>query len=169
MTAGAEKVLWHPEFTEIMIDYAGVREGDVLLLLNPALLTLSQYRRIKEACRDDILFQVVGFDPVPLATDADIRQFRKIKAEVNGGTIKETGPKGRPKGIRYTVEQADAIIRLWHDVPRRKPSDIVLLADVILGLEEGTVKHHWVRDLVRKYVGTAQREKPKGWRGVRID
>lgn len=168
MTAGAEKVFWHPDELDIITHRGGLREGDVLLVADPKVLTVKQYHQAKEACLGDLLFQVVGHDPVAIELDAGFTEFRKVRPTAKA-EMPISEPSGRPAKIKYTVEQADAIIRLWHDVPRRKPADIVRLADAILGKSDGTVKHHWVRDLVRKYVGTAQREKPAGWRGVRID
>lgn len=169
MVAGAEKVFFHPEELGLVLDYAGlaVREGDTLVVVSSGLLTTSQIKKIRDACAGDLDFQVVGHEPERLVTDHDIKQFRaKYPIGVETNVPQATG---RPKDIKYTVEQADAIIRLWHEIPKRKPLEIVLLADKILGLPDGTVKPHWVRDLVKKYVGTAQREKPKGWRGVRIN
>lgn len=168
LRAGAEKVFWHPEETDLAIEKAGIRAKDVVLVLRPSMLSARHYERILEACGNDVLFEVVGRDPVRLSGPKQIADFRGLKPKLADGD--EVEPQtGRPAKIKHTIEQADAIIRLWHEVPRRKPADICRLADAILGLDEGTVKHHWVRDLVRKYVGTAQREKPKGWRGVRID
>lgn len=168
MTAGAEKVFWHPDELDIITHRGGLREGDVLLVADPKILSISQYAQAKEACMGDLLFQVAGHDPVALTDARDFSEFRKIKASAKS-QVPISEPAGRPAKIKYTVEQADAIIRLWHEVPRRKPAEILLLADKILGKPDGTVQHHWVRDLVRKYVGTAQRDKPAGWRGVRID
>ena len=131
------------------------------------LFSPSDYEIIRDACLGPVLFQVVGNEPVALDNMADIKAFRKCKPRGYGTQVKET--TGRPRDTKYTVEQADAIIRLWHDIPKRKPAALVLIVDTLLGLDAGTTKAHWVRDLVKKYTGTAQREKPAGWRGVRID
>jgi hypothetical protein len=167
MTAGAEKVFFAPDEKDLVIERGGLREGDTLLVAHPPVMSVADYKRAKEACAGDLLFQVVGADPVQLETDADFTDFRKKKARV--GDVPIVPSTGRPARIKHTVEQADAIIRLWHEVPKRKPEEIIQLTDTILGLPEGTTKKSWVRDLVRKYVGTAQREKPAVWRGVRID
>lgn len=167
MTAGAEKVFWYPDEVDVITFRGGLREGDVLLLSDAKLLTVKEYQKAKASCGGDLMFQVVGNDPVEIDDANGFTSFRKTKPI--SSHIPITQPTGRPAKIKYTVEQADAIIRLWHDVPRRKPSEIVKLCDAILSLPDGTVQAHWVRDLVIKYVGTAQRDKPAGWRGVRID
>ena len=169
MVAGAEKVFFHPEDLNLILEFAGVsvREGDTLIVVSSGLLTAQQIKKIRDACKGEVEFQVVGHEPESLASDRAIKEFRaKYPIGVETAVPQATG---RPKDVKYTVEQADAIIRLWHEVPKRKPSEIVLLADKILGLPDGSIEKHWVRDLVKKYVGTAQREKPKGWRGVRIN
>lgn len=169
MTAGAERVLFYPDETDLVVDYAGlgVRVGDILLMVDPTLLSSKELAKVRDACGGNVMFQVVGHEPVALKTPADIAEFRALPPTVKQTAI--TRSTGRPPKIKHTIEQADAIIRLWHDVPRRKPADICRMADAILGLPDGTIKPYWVRDLVTKYVGTAQREKPEGWRGVRID
>jgi len=169
MTAGAEKVFWLPDEHDLIVDHAGasIREGDVVLLVDPSLLKLTEYHHIQEACLGDLQWAVVGHEPRRLATNMDIKEFKKLTPEGRETPITQSG--GRPSKFQCTVEQADAIIRLWHEKPKRKPEEIVRLADVILGVPDGTVQKHWVRDLVRKHVGTAQRDKPEGWRGVRID
>lgn len=99
----------------------------------------------------------------PSPSMSEIEQMRISKRP-------ETAGLGRPAGITYTLAQANAMIRLWHDDnPRRMPKEVAALADTILGLEPGTIKPHWVRDLVIKFVGTAQRDKPEGWTGISTD
>lgn len=169
LVAGCEKIFVYPDEAYLFKDKdtKGLREGDTLIIVQPAIFKPTDYETMREGCEGGILFQVVGHEPVALTTHAKIKAFRSLKAKGAYTEVKEI--TGRPRGLKYTVEQADAIIRLWHDVPKRKPADIVTVVDTILGVEAGTVKAHWVRDLVKKYVGTAQREKPAGWRGVRID
>lgn len=75
---------------------------------------------------------------------------------------------GRPPSIGYTLAQADAIIASWHDVPRRPPSDVARETDRLLSLPDGTIQTWWVRDLVKKFVGSAARDAPPEWQGIDV-
>lgn len=166
-TAGAEKVFIHPTDTPLLFELKGIaiRADDTLLVAQPALLKTAEYRELYEACEGRLVFQVIGHDVFPISTPRHFTEFRKIKPR----GISETEAvqfTGRPATISYTLEQADAIIRLWHEKPKRRPAEVRALAETILSLEPDTLKPHWVRDLVIKFVGTAQRDKPEGWNGV---
>lgn len=168
LTAGAEKVFIHPSQTSLVFQLKGVslRAGDTLLMAQPGLLKVSEYRELSAACGGQLRFQVIGHDPFPVNTAGGFSEFRKLKPK----GLPETEPvqlTGRPRTIDYTLEQADALIRLWHEKPKRTPAEIAGLAKTMLGLpDEYELKTSWVRDLVIKYVGTGQRDKPAGWNGI---
>jgi len=170
-TAGAERVLQYPRDLIALINMAGMalRPEDTLLMVHPSLLKAAEYKELYDACDGKLLFQVVGHDPFPLNSKKHFGEFRKIKAR--GVETEAVQLTGRPRTVAtYTEEQADAIIRLWHEKPKRKPSEIVELAKKILGLpDDHDMKTSWVRDLVIKYVGTGQRDKPDHWNGISID
>jgi len=162
LTAGAEKVFVWPGERSLALDVPGaaIRSGDTVLMVQPDAIPMPDLRKIIKAARDDVELQVVGNDPV-----RDLDAFRSQTPKVSHVPMRSR--TGRPALITYTLAQADAIIRLWHDDnPRRTPKEIAALADTILGLDAATIKPHWVRDLVIKYVGTAQRAKPEGWAGI---
>ena len=164
---GAEKVYEHPEETQSVIHYSGIRNGDTVIVLQPKLLTLAEYKKINLACGGDVKFQVVGHRPITFVNDKAIDKFRELKAKGKETEIVQI--IGRPKKIKYTVEQADAILRLWYEQPKRKPGDVKALAEAMLGLEEGSLSPQWVKDLAIKYTGSAKRTPPAGWNGIRID
>ncbi len=165
--AGAEKV-FTPDALPFIIEHAGmtVRADDTLLVVQPGLLKVEDMRDLYHACDRRLKFQVVGHDPFPLTSDRHFREFRKIKPRgINQTEIVQL--TGRPPRIAPTLEQAEAIIRLWHEKPKRPPLEIVGLAKKILGLEDDyDMKTSWVRDLVIKHVGTGQRDRPEGWTGI---
>jgi len=161
LTAGAEKVFVWPGERSLVLDVPGaaIRSGDTVLMVQPDAIPMPDLRK----ARDDVGLQVIGNDPV-----RDLDAFRAQTPKV--AHVPMRSRTGRPAKITYTLAQADAIIRLWHDDnPRRTPKEIAALADTILGLDAGTIKPHWVRDLVIKFVGTAQRQKPEGWAGIDRD
>ena len=166
LTAGAEKVFYHPDELSLVVDLAGfsVRAEDTLIMVQPGLLTLADMRILRNACNGDLKFQVVGHDAFPLPTDRLLKEFRKLKPRVAQTEIIQL--TGRPRSIDYTPQQAEQIIRMWHALPRQKPTQIVANVEIMLNLEPGTLKTSWVRDVVIKYVGTAQRDKPAHWKGV---
>lgn len=168
-TAGAERVFVHPKQLATLIDGAGIalRADDTLLMVQPRLMTLADQLTLWRACCGKLLFQVVGHKAFPLATERLLREWRNLKPKVSQAEIVQL--TGRPRVTDYTPQQADAIIKLWHEVPKRKPTEVKALAETILGVEPDTLKAHWVRDLVIKFVGTAKRDKPDGWSGVVSD
>jgi predicted GIY-YIG superfamily endonuclease len=95
------------------------------------------------------------------------------KAAINAEVVKiaaatpalRSSSNGRPSSTPVTEAQAAIIIALWH-TPSVRRSDVVALAGSLLGK---SVPDHWVRDLVIKYVGTAQRDKPDHWSGISVD
>lgn len=167
-TGGAEKVLQHPRDLSLLIELAGValRPKDTLLMVQPSLLKVAEYKELFDACGGELMFQVVGHEPFPLSSKKHFGEFRKIKAR--GVETEAVQLTGRPRKVAtYTEEQAEAIIRLWHEKPKRKPAEIVEVAKKILGLpDDHDMKTSWVRDLVIKYVGTAQRDRPDHWNGI---
>jgi hypothetical protein len=170
LTAGAEKVLRHPEHLSLLTDPPGfgVRPDDTLLVVQPGLLRTDTLRKVRDACgADRVAFQVVGHAARFCPTDADLNAWRRQVARVPDAPM--LAATGRPPKITYSLEQAEAIIREWHAIPRRKPAEVRATAERILGLEPGTLKAHWVRDLVVKFVGTAQRDKPEVWSGISTD
>lgn len=167
-TAGAERVIFHPEDKATVFDLKGmvIRADDTLLVAQPGLMTAAEYRELYEACSGRLLFQVIGHDPFPISTRRHFAEFRKIRPR----GISETEAvafTGRPREINYSVEQAEAILRLWHGVPRKRPTEIVELAKAILGLpEDHGLNVQWLKDLAIRHVGTARRDKPEGWTGI---
>ena len=167
IVGGAEKVITHPDGLQNFLDLAGfaIRAGDMLLLVLPSLLTKAEYLILHDACGGDLIYQVAGHKVYPLKTYRHFKEFRKLKPI--GVETEVAQLTGRPARVTYTLEQADAIIRLWHETPRRKPAEIVELVKTILDLDEDfDLKPSWVRDLVIKYVGMGQRDKPDSWSGI---
>lgn len=164
LTAGAEKVfVWPGERSHVLdVPGAAIRAGDTVVMVQPDAIPVSDLRQIIKAACDDLALQVIGNEPVN-----DLDAFRAQTPKASHVPIRVR--TGRPAKIIYTLAQANAIIRLWHDTPRRTPREVAALTDAILGLEPGTIKPHWVRDLVIKFVGTAQRDKPEGWTGIPTD
>jgi hypothetical protein len=165
LTAGAEKVFVWPGERGLVLDVPGaaIREGDTVIMVQPDAIPVSDLRSIIKAARNDVGLQVIGNDEV-----RDFDAFRAQTPKLSHLPIRAR--TGRPGKTPYTLKQANAMIRLWHDDnPRRMPKEVAALADTILGLETGTIKPHWVRDLVIKFVGTAQRDKPEGWTGISTD
>lgn len=162
LTAGAEKLFCDERMRGLFFEHAGlsVRPGDTIVVLSPHAMTIKQIEAVRDACDGDLMFQVIGHPPRKLPDRDAIKAFRLLEPV---GAEAPMPPKGgRPSKIQYTEQQAMAIIRMWHDQVR-KPADIRRDAEVILGVPAGTLKPHWVRDLVIKYVGTAQRQKPDDW------
>lgn len=139
-----------------------IRAHDTLVMVQPRLVAIEDLRVILAACGGDLALEVVGHDAT-----RDVDTFRSQRAKVAAQLVEAN--TGRPAKIRYTLAQADAIIRAWHGKPKLTLVQVAAEADRILGLPDGTVKKHWVRDLVTKYVGTAQRDKPAGWTGIATD
>ena len=170
-TAGAERVFFHPEQTPDLFKYAGsaVRAGDTFLVVQPTLLRVVDYRDLHEACAKGLTFQVVGNDPLPISQNMNFTEFRRTRAKGVQNTY-AAAPTGRPAAIVYSLEQADAILREWHAKPRKKPADIVSIANNILRLPEGkTVNVQWLKDLCKKFTGNTRRDPPEGWTGIQID
>lgn len=170
-TAGAEKVLTYPDDLGMLFRMAGLalRPHDVLLMVQPGILSEKDYRTLYKACDGELMFQVVGHEPFPLSKYKHFKEFRKIKPKGVGTEVVQI--TGRPRTIDYTVEQAEAIIRLWHQAtPRLKPAEVCEEAKKVLKLaDDYELKPHWIRDLVIKYVGTAKREKPDAWNGIQAN
>lgn len=145
-----------------------LRDGDTLVMVQPNLIKLSDMRvMLAAAGTEGILCEVPGHNPTKCNTDAQLVAFRQLKPQ--DVSIPMAQKLGRPSAIDYTLQQADAIIREWHAVPRRKPAEVKATAESILGLDAGALGKTWVRDLVIKFVGTAQRDKPDGWSGITAD
>jgi len=165
LTAGAEKVFVWPGERALVLDVPGaaIRSGDTVVMVQPDAIPMPDLRKIIKAARDDVELQVIGNDPV-----RDLDAFRSQTPKVSHVPMRSR--TGRPASTTYTLAQADAIIRLWHDDnPRRSPKEIARLAETILGIEPNALKDSWPRDLVKKFVGTAQRQKPEGWTGIDRD
>lgn len=166
--AGAEKVFDLDDLS-FFLKHPGhlVRDGDTLVMVQPNLIKKSDMRVILSAAADEgIMVEVPGHKPMKCSTEAQLSAFRQLKpVDV---AIPMAQNRGRPSKIAYTAQQADAIIRAWHQPKPNKLSRIAAAreAERILGLEPETIKPEWVRDLVRKFVGTAQRDKPDGWQGI---
>jgi hypothetical protein len=167
--AGAEKV-FDLDDLGFFLKHPGhlVRDGDTLLMVQPNLINKADMRVILSASgATGILMQVAGHKPMKCDTEAQLSAFRQLKPADMGAPM--VSKLGRPSAIEYTLKQADAIIREWHRVPKNNPPVVTSIAEGILGLEAGTLGKTWVRDLVIKFVGTAQRAKPEQWQGISID
>lgn len=166
--AGAEKVFTLDDL-DFFIRHPGhlVRDGDTLLMVQPKLIAKSAMRVIlSAAAADGVMVQVAGHSPMKCDTDAQLSAFRQLTPK--DVSIPMTQNLGRPSAVQYTVQQADAIIRAWHQPIPNKLSRIAAAreAERILGLDPETLKPEWVRDLVSKFVGTAKRDKPDSWHGI---
>ena len=169
LTAGCAHVIYHPDERDLLMGRLGlsIRDGDTLVLTQPSLLKKSDYRKIREVGADQgIRFQVVGHAPVALATDSEIVEFRRRKPKGKQAPMERTTGRKPTVVEGYTAAQADAIIRAWHAKPRKKPGEVRAEAERVLGLPDGSLPKWWVRDLVIKFVKTAKRDKPAGWKGV---
>lgn len=166
--AGAEKVFDLSDL-KFFIKHPGhlVRDGDTLVMVEPNLIKKSDMRVILSVSgREGVLCEVAGHKAMRCDTEAQLSAFRQLKpVDVS---IPMAAKLGRPGKIEYTLQQADAIIRAWHQPRPNKLSRIACTreAERILGLEAETLKPEWVRDLATKFVGTAQRDKPDGWHGI---
>ena len=164
LTAGAEKVFVWPGERSLVLDVPGaaIRAGDTVVMVQPDAIPVSDLRTIIKAARDDLALQVIGNDPV-----TDLDAFRAQTPKVSHVPMRSR--TGRPASFTYTLAQADAIIRLWHEKPKRGPQEIARLSETILGLDPKTLKDSWPRDLVKKFVGTARRDPPEDWTGIERD
>jgi len=163
--AGAERVFEHPDDTVQLLKYGGFREGDIVVLVQPKLLLLSDYQNINRATHGRIEFEVVGHQRTYLTDAASVADFRALKPITSAAQFIQA--TGRPAKVIYTIEQAEAILRLWWEFPRRKPGDVKDVAEHILGVQTGTLSDQWVKDLAIKFVGTAKRTMPPGWNGLK--
>lgn len=166
--AGAEKVFALDDL-DFFLKHPGhlVRDGDTLLMVQPKLIAKSAMRVILSAAASEgVMVQVAGHKPMRCDSEAQLSAFRQLTPK--DVSIPMAQNLGRPSAIQYTVQQADAIIRAWHQPTPNKLSRIAAAreAERILGLEPDTLKPEWVRDLVKKFVGTAQRAKPDHWQGI---
>lgn len=164
--AGAEKV-FDLDDLEFFLRHPGhlVRDGDTLLMVQPNLIKKSDMRVILSVSGPEgVLVQVAGHRPMKCDTDAHLSAFRQLKPQDVATPM--ASHLGRPSKVEYTLQQADAIIREWHAVPRKTPTVVTATAENILALDRGALKKTWVRDLVIKFVGTAQRDKPDDWTGI---
>jgi hypothetical protein len=166
--AGAEKVFTLDDL-DFFIRHLGhlVRDGDTLLMVQPKLIAKSAMRVIlSAAAAGGVMAQVAGHKPMRCETDAQLSAFRQLMPK--DVSIPMAHKLGRPSAIQYTMQQADAIIRAWHQPIPNKLSRVAAAreAERILDLEPETLKPEWVRDLVGKFVGTAQRAKPDSWHGI---
>lgn len=169
LTAGAERVFIYPSDLGAVMELAGisVRPNDILLMVQPSLLKVGEFDLLHKACGGQLLFQVVGHEPFALKSNKHFAEFRKTKPKgLDSAVIEES--TGRPRTVAtYSLEQANAVINLWHRVPKYGHDEIVEKTREILKLpDDAELKSTWVRDLVGKYVGTAQRDKPNDWTGI---
>lgn len=169
--AGADKVFDLSDL-KFFLKHPGhlVRDGDTLLMVQPNLIKKSDMRVILSVSGSEgkggVMCQVPGHKAAPCDTDAKLSAFRQLKPQ--DVSIPMAHKLGRPGKIEYTLKQADAIIRAWHQPRPNKLSlvEVTREAERLLDLDEGALKKHWVRDLVKKFVGTAQRDKPDHWHGI---
>tara|TARA_R110000796_G_scaffold234943_1_gene353871 strand:+ start:445 stop:1053 length:609 start_codon:yes stop_codon:yes gene_type:complete len=164
--AGAEKVFDLSDLA-FFIKHPGhlLRDGDTLLMVQPNLIKKSDMRVILSATGEvGILCEVAGHKPMICDSEAQLSAYRQLKPQ--DVAIPMANKLGRPSGVEYTLQQADAIIREWHRVPKNMPPSVTSIAENILGVDAGTLGKTWVRDLVIKFVGTAQRAKPDHWQGI---
>ena len=157
-----------PSETGLLRKMRAFRVDDTLVIVRPTLLLERSYRELAESSDGEGLFEVVGHAPVTLNTPEDIEAFRALKAKVNK-SIPIAEARGRRPDIVYSLEQAEAILRLWFETPRIPPGEVKDRAEGLLGLVEGTLSDQWCKDLCNKYIGSAKRAAPKGWDGIQVD
>ncbi len=167
MTAGAERVFTHPDDLPLFMDYPGVslRAHDTLLMVQPKLIHLPELKTLWVSCDKKLILKVVGNNPFVCRSEADLRAFQAQKPKGVATALEKL--TGRPGTVDYTLEQAEAIIRLWHQKPKIPPRKIVIEVATILNVDADKISVQWVKDLVIKFVGTAKRDCPENWKGVR--
>lgn len=147
--SGAERV-WTIAEREVFFDKLNVilRPDDVLVLMEPKLLSLDQMKRVAEL---NVAIQVVGHEPEHCATYEQRRAVRARKPVTDGAAPVET--RGRPAKINPTAAQVHSIVALWHSGKKR--SAVISEASEIMDCD---LKASWVRDLVIKHTGSAARD-----------
>jgi hypothetical protein len=129
------------------------RAGDVVVMAQPGVLPMP---RMKAVDAQGVLWQVLGHEPVRLASDEARRAWRKVKPR-NVAVDGAPEAMGRPpKWPTPTQEQIGVIVGWWHSGMKR--SLVIQSARRLVGAD---VPDHWVRDLVIKATGSAKRS-PQG-------
>lgn len=171
---GADHII-APSETAMLRKMRAFRTYDTIIIVRPTLLRVQSYRELVESSEGQGHFQVVGHDAVRLADAKSIEAFRALKAIVSKDVPVVHG-RGRPIDNLYSLEQAEAILRLWYETPRIPPAEVTERAEVMLALDHGTLLNkaakdpaRWVKDLAIKYTGSARRSAPEGWEGIQID
>lgn len=171
---GADHII-APSETALLRKMRAFRSEDTLIIVRPTLLRVQTYRELIQSGEGEGHFQVVGHDAVQLSDDASIDRFRALTAIV-GKDVPVTHGRGRPTDHLYSLEQAEAILRLWYETPRIPPAEVTGRAEVMLQLEPGVLLNRaakdparWVKDLAIKYTGSARRSAPEGWEGIQLD
>ncbi len=172
--AGANYII-APSETHLLRKMHAFRSYDTIVIVRPTLLREQSYQELVEASDGEGHFEVVGHEAVQLKNADAIKEFRKVKAVVSK-SIPVAEAKGRRPKIVYSIEQAEAILKVYFEEPRLSPERVADKAEEILDLEPGTISKKvpndpakWVKDLCRKYLGTTRRDPPAGWDGIQLD
>lgn len=172
--AGADYII-APSETHLLKKMRGFRAEDTIVVVRPTVLREQSYEELVTSSDCEGHFEVVGHEAVQLPDKAAITAFRALKAVVSK-SIPVAEAKGRRPKIVYSLEQAEAILKLWFEMPRQAPEAIAERTEQILDLEPGAISNKvpkdpakWVKDLCRKYTGTTRRDPPAGWDGIQVD
>ena len=154
-----------PSEIQLVLDMRAFRGGDTLIFVRPKALSTKRYLELNRVSDGEGLFQVVGHEPVTITTTEEATAFRALQAKV-GRSAPVQEATGRKPGIQYTLEQAEAILRYYWQVPRKTPDEVCEFVEKLLKIEAGSLEFHWVKMLCRKYTGTTVRTMPSDWDGL---
>lgn len=126
------------------------RPEDVIVLVQPNLLSVSQITRIARAVSG---FEVPKCGTFKLNREDNIRRFRQLKPDLEG--VERLDKRGGT--VRYpqpTDVQMERLVGWWHDRALTR-EQIVERASGLMG---ASVPIHWVRDKVGKATGSKSRD-----------
>lgn len=151
--AGAERVIQMHELDALLSDdqvsALALRPGDVVVLAQPTLLTISQIKAIGDC---GPMFEVIGHEPTFCRNDEQRRMLRRLKAK--GVKVEPVTRRGPPnKYPEPTPQQNAAIVTMWHS-----PMTLAGVTDKVRDMIGADVPKSWVRDRVKKLTGSAARD-----------
>lgn len=157
-----------PSETATLRKMRAFRTDDTIVIVRPSILRPQTYVELIESSEGEGHFEVVGHDAIRLSDMKSIKAFREMTPIV-GKSVPVAEARGRRPDIIYSLEQAEAFMRLWFQVPRLMPAEVNARIEGILELPEGTIGNQWIKDLCVKYTGSAKRSPPDGWDGIQTD
>ena len=164
-----------PSETQMLRKMRAFRSEDTIIIVRPTILRVQSYEELIASSDGEGHIQIVGHDAVRLTDVKSIEAFRALKAVV-GKDVPVVEGRGRPIDNAYSIEQAEAILRFWYEIPRIPPKEVTEKAEALLGLPHGTLLNRaakdparWVKDLAIKYTRSARRTAPEGWEGIQLD